>query len=409
MIKECLQFLRDPAKNLKIHLKESRRRTKIERRESLTESQLFVMELARELSWICQKADVLAHIWTGEDTWPPAVCDQFIMEIASILEMKENVPMSSLIGPEVCVERRDWRERLVCLLEGEENNLSNSKRAIMDWTHSQRNMHPCGIWPGEGVLLVLDDMEMQWKRGRLRHLQAAVELLIWVALAEHLDKELIPRLWLVQKQRSQAHGATSYIPHTVWNWICHAAVDVTLDPDTAHPCLFISEDGRRMRSSSERRDIPQRGQRFDGWPCALALQGFACGRHYWEVEVGDRDWRVGVACGSAFRRGYGFLTTAVGYYTLRLERGSELKAMGFPVTPLSLCPKPRRVGVHLDYDEGQLSFYDVHRRSHLYTFTERFTGTLFPIFGTAEMLQELVLSPASVRVPCHCRGTCLFG
>lgn len=45
-----------------------------------------------------------------------------------------------------------------------------------------------GIWPGETVLMMLDDVELQWKRGHLSHLQSAVELLIGVVLGEHLDK-----------------------------------------------------------------------------------------------------------------------------------------------------------------------------------------------------------------------------
>lgn len=407
MIKECLQFLIEPAKNLKIRLKESRRRVKNERREQLTENQLFIMELARELTWICQRSDILAHIWTGEDIWPPGLCKEFIIQTASILEMKEK-PARPSLRSDVCVERQDWREKLLCVLEGEEDDLSDSKRTIMDWTHSQRNTHPHGIWLGEPVLLILDDLEQQWKKGRLRHLQAAVELLIWVALGEHLDKELVPRLWLVQKQKNQNIEATRYIPHTVWNWICHAAVDVSIDANTAHPTLLVSADGKRMRCSPEHQDVPWHRQRFDGWLCALGTEGFSCGRCYWEVEVGDRDWRVGVARESALRRGYRFLNTQSGYYTLRLERGTELKALTVPVIPLTQSPVPRRVGVYLDYEEGQLSFYDIQRRSHIYTFCERFTEPLFPVFGTAEMVRDMVVRPAGLRWPCPCNGPCLY-
>ncbi|KAI4897171.1 hypothetical protein NFI96_015220, partial [Prochilodus magdalenae] len=431
MIKECLQFLIEPAKNLKIRLKESRRRVQIERREPLTESQLFIMELARELTWICQRSDVLAHIWTGEDIWPPGMCKEFILKTASILEMKEKSERPPVTRSRVSVEKRDWTERLLCVLEGEENDLNDSKRTIMDWTHSQRNMHPHGIWPGEPVLLMLDDLELQWKRGRLLHLQAAIELLIWVALGEHLDKELIPRLWLVQKQKSQNVDATRYIPHTEMFFMCifsveldmpwcryavhfHALVicivlEVTLNPKTAHPALLVSDDGKRLRCVPELLDVPRCRQRFDGWLCALGTEGFSCGRHYWEVEVGDRDWRLGVANESALRRGYGFLNTQSGYYTLRLERGSELKVLTLPVTPLSPAAMPKRVGVYLDYEEGQLSFYDIQRRSHIYTFCERFTEALFPVFGTAEMVRDMVIRPAGLRWPCTCNGPCLFG
>lgn len=34
------------------------------------------------------------------------------------------------------------------------------------------------VWPGEPVLMMLDDLEFQWKRGRLPNLLPAVELVM---------------------------------------------------------------------------------------------------------------------------------------------------------------------------------------------------------------------------------------
>lgn len=34
------------------------------------------------------------------------------------------------------------------------------------------------MWPGEPVLMMLDDLEFQWKRGRLPNLLPAVELVM---------------------------------------------------------------------------------------------------------------------------------------------------------------------------------------------------------------------------------------
>lgn len=191
-------------------------------------------------------------------------------------------------------------------------------------------------------------------------------------------------------------------------YFCSFKVEVTLDPDTAHPALLVSEDRKWMRCSPEPLDVPQCRKRFDGWQCALGTEGFSCGRCYWEVEVGDRDWRLGVAKESALRKGYGFLNTQSGYYTLRLERGTDLKALTLPVTPLTVSSIPKWVGVYLDYEEGQLSFYDVQRRSHIYTFCERFTETLFPVFGTSEMVRHMIVRPSGLRWPCLCNGPCLF-
>lgn len=38
------------------------------------------------------------------------------------------------------------------------------------------------VWPGEPVLMMLDDLEFQWKRGRLPNLLPAVELIILAVL-----------------------------------------------------------------------------------------------------------------------------------------------------------------------------------------------------------------------------------
>ena len=184
--------------------------------------------------------------------------------------------------------------------------------------------------------------------------------------------------------------------------------NITLDSASANPDLLISGDEKRMRCGLERKDVPQSGRRFDGWWCATGREGFTCGRHYWEVEVGERDWRLGVAKASATRRGFRSLNTDTGYLTLRLERGIYLKALTVPATPLCYIAAPRKVGVYLDYEQGQLSFYDVDKRSHLYTYNEKFTEELLPIFGTVEVVRDLVIRPADVRQPCLCPGPCLW-
>lgn len=185
-------------------------------------------------------------------------------------------------------------------------------------------------------------------------------------------------------------------------------MEVTLDPETANPALVLSEGCKRMQCGLKRREVPHSLRRFDGWWCCLSSEGFSSGRRYWEVEVGDRDWRLGVAKESSLCKGYRPLNTQSGYLTLRLERGSELKALTTPPTPLPQSLIPRRVGVYLDYEEGQLSFYDTQKRAHIYTYSERFTEKLYPVFGTVEMVREMVIRPADLRERCLCKGQCLF-
>ncbi|XP_047465224.1 erythroid membrane-associated protein [Mugil cephalus] len=410
MMKDCLQFLIEPAKKLKIRLKESRKRVKLEKKEPLVESQLFIMELARELNKICQRSNVLGHIWTSEDVWPASVCRDFIVEWAAVLEKKVQCKILPSEYQYEKPEKRDWKGHLLCMLEsGGEYDMGPHKRVIMDWTREIKSGPQPTVWPGEPVLMMLDDLEFQWKRGRLPSLLPAMELVILAVLnADSPVKEDVTKQWLVKKQRSQRIDAVRYIPHSVWNWICDAAEDVSLDPESANPDLLISGDEKRMRCGLERCDVPRSQRRFDGWWCAAGREGHASGRHYWEVEVGERDWRLGVAAASAVRQGYRSLNTETGYLTLRLERGTDLKALTVPATPLPQSPVPRKVGVYLDYEEGQLSFYDAEKRSHLYTYNERFTEELYPVFGTVEVVKDLVIRPANARQPCLCPGPCLW-
>uniref|UniRef100_A0A674K420 Butyrophilin subfamily 1 member A1 n=1 Tax=Terrapene triunguis TaxID=2587831 RepID=A0A674K420_9SAUR len=159
------------------------------------------------------------------------------------------------------------------------------------------------------------------------------------------------------------------------------AVDVTLDPDTANPCLVLSEDRKCVRYGDKRQDLPNNPERFDKYPIVLGTEGFAGGRRYWEVEVGDKTrWTLGVCRESVERKGESFLSPVYGYWAVRLWDG-EYEAVTSPSTPLPMSVRPSRVGIFLDYEAGEVSFYNVTDRSHLFTFTGTFSGTLHPYFN----------------------------
>ncbi|XP_067396952.1 butyrophilin subfamily 1 member A1-like [Emydura macquarii macquarii] len=180
------------------------------------------------------------------------------------------------------------------------------------------------------------------------------------------------------------------------------AVDVTLDPDTANPELVLSEDRKRVRLGDTRQDLPDNPERFDSRPCVLGTEEFPGGRRYWEVEVGDKPrWTLGVCSESVSRKGTVRLTPEGGYWALRL-RDVGYEALTSPRTILPVNVRPSRVGIFLDYEVGEVSFYNVTDRSQLFTFTDTFSGTLRPYFypgssAGSENAAPLIICPVPAQ------------
>ncbi len=159
-------------------------------------------------------------------------------------------------------------------------------------------------------------------------------------------------------------------------------MDVTLDPDTAHPKLILSDDGKQVRCGDIRQKLSDKPERFDRCACVLGKEGFSSGRFYFEVQVkGKTKWTLGVVRESINRKGKIKLSPSHGQWSVALRNGDEYKACDGPPVSLSLRVKPQRVGVFVDYEEGLVSFYDVESSSHIYSFTaQSFTEKLYPYF-----------------------------
>ncbi|XP_030211482.1 zinc finger protein RFP-like [Gadus morhua] len=155
-------------------------------------------------------------------------------------------------------------------------------------------------------------------------------------------------------------------------------VDVTLDPDTAHPCLILSEDGKQVHDGGVRKKLPDNPKKFRLGRCVHTRQSFS-GRFYFEVQVKDKTgWGLGVARESIDRKDWIILTPKTGYWTLYFNKDG-LVFNDDPAVRLPLRAELQKVGVFVDYDEGLVSFYDVEARVHIYSATGcSFTESIYP-------------------------------
>ncbi|KAM7145492.1 zinc finger protein RFP-like isoform 2-T2 [Macrochelys suwanniensis] len=148
----------------------------------------------------------------------------------------------------------------------------------------------------------------------------------------------------------------------------HRQVNVTLDPDTAHPELLLSKGQKSVRWGDKWHRLPNNPKRFDTLECVLGCEGFTSGRYYWEVEVGGEIiWAVGVARESVRRKGLICFNPEWGIWAVEQWWG-EFQALTSPKTTLPLSWVPRRIRVCLDYEQGLVTFLDADNDAPIFTF-----------------------------------------
>uniref|UniRef100_A0A3Q4I9Z1 Uncharacterized protein n=1 Tax=Neolamprologus brichardi TaxID=32507 RepID=A0A3Q4I9Z1_NEOBR len=161
------------------------------------------------------------------------------------------------------------------------------------------------------------------------------------------------------------------------------AVDVTLDPDTAHPYLILSDDGKQVHCGEEENDLPDNPERFSKFPIVLGKQSLSSGRFYFEIQVKEKpDWVLGVARESVNRKEVMTLSPKNGYWIVGVCENICVAVDDLPVH-LPLQSGPQKVGVFVDYEEGLglVSFHDVDDADVIYSFTGwSFTEKLYPLF-----------------------------
>ncbi|KAM9334218.1 E3 ubiquitin/ISG15 ligase TRIM25 isoform 2-T2 [Symphorus nematophorus] len=162
------------------------------------------------------------------------------------------------------------------------------------------------------------------------------------------------------------------------------SVTLTLDPDTAHRRLVLSEGNTKATLQGAAQPYSDTPQRFDGWTQVICQNPLYAQRCYWEVEWRGRGSSMGVAYGALSRKGSD-ARSGLGYnaqsWTLELSDTccSAMHDNEKRDIPVTYSP---RLGIYLDLSMGSLAFYSVaESMTHLHTFRANFTQPLYAAFG----------------------------
>ncbi|XP_044067033.1 E3 ubiquitin-protein ligase TRIM39-like [Siniperca chuatsi] len=88
---------------------------------------------------------------------------------------------------------------------------------------------------------------------------------------------------------------------------------------------------------------------------AFSVSKFTSGQHYWEIEVGHRDyWELGIED-----------------HFLKYEGQKYAACSRNIITELAFGDKPRKIGIYLNCSSKELSFYDADNMTHIHTMSSK--------------------------------------
>ncbi|XP_060769664.1 stonustoxin subunit beta-like [Neoarius graeffei] len=158
---------------------------------------------------------------------------------------------------------------------------------------------------------------------------------------------------------------------------------LTLDPNTVHRHLILSEKNRAVRWSEREQRYSDHPERFDYWQQVLCKES-VCGRCYWEVE-----WSraagvdISVSYKDISRKGRGNeCEFGSNNQSWSLDCSSSLSFWHNSIKTDLRVPSASRIGVYVDHSAGTLSFYSVSDTMKLlHRVHTTFTQPLYAGFG----------------------------
>ncbi|XP_075835338.1 E3 ubiquitin-protein ligase TRIM31-like [Microtus pennsylvanicus] len=174
-----------------------------------------------------------------------------------------------------------------------------------------------------------------------------------------------------------------------------SSVPMTLDSTSADANLTFSQDLKKasLYLVDSTLNTQAKPRQFYPFHCVRGYPGLSSGRVLWEVEIQGPPGRVGiVGVVAELPRGSQIQNSeSCCLWALRISSSGCQPITNFSIQenlPISL----RKVGVYVDYDRGDVVFYDAITSKHIYTFQTSFDRQVFPLFGLLNARSSITLS-----------------
>ncbi|XP_077187095.1 E3 ubiquitin-protein ligase TRIM11-like isoform X2 [Paroedura picta] len=262
-------------------------------------------------------------------------------------------------------------KRLQRFLANQEGFLLAHMQAVARGMASEKDAHSCRL---NAELFIrqnaIEQLEKKCQQPDNKLLQDAVQTLEKCGqMRKFKPPEIVPlqlrwRTWLLCELNVLLEGAATHFKDTLQLGYQSQEVNVTLDPETAHPQVVLSSDGKRVKWTKKEQDVPLTVKRFDQHFCVMGHQQFRAGRYFWDVTVGgEEDWAVGVATSSVDRMGISPLSPEMGFFAIK-----KISEWYVPPRDQEQKKEKRKIRISLNCSGGQVVFYDAERARKLYSF-----------------------------------------
>lgn len=211
-----------------------------------------------------------------------------------------------------------------------------------------------------------------------------------VYLTQEADKEPKRESSYREESRSREEVSwkdeprTSNEPKTRDDFLQYAC-QMSLDVNSIHPNLHLSEGNRTATMKSEPKNYPDHPDRFEHWQQVLCRETLTASRSYWEVDWKGTEIDVAVTYKGIRRKGndndcsLGWNNKSWSLYCSdsKISFVHNNKSTDIP------APRSSRIGVYLDYIGGILAFYSVsgNNMQLLHKVQTSFTEPLYAAFS----------------------------